>query len=206
MARNALPIEATRAAVKQLTDSGVKFATITVRDVREITGTGSFSTINDHLGAIRLEWIEAVPEGKVDLAELDPLIDAIQAIVNRKLSKAEARHENERIVDRQHLAKLSDDLALAAGENGALSAQLEEMQAENARLRDGIANAHNREAKLRGELEATRGLYAALLPLLGRESPGAQEHSGSHGTDAAGMLAAGLLNRPSSAKSGEANK
>lgn len=196
MAKAALPIEATRAAVKQLTDSGVRFATITVRDVREITGTGSFSTISDQLDTLRGEWIEAVPEGQVDLIELDPLTDAVQTIVNRKLAKAETRHEDERVADREKISSLSDDLELATEENRALAAQLEEAQAQNLALHESIATAREREATLRGELDATRALYDGLLPRIGPPPADAQDDQNQREADAAHALAAGQLKLP----------
>lgn len=199
MAKAALQIEATRAAVKQLTDKGARFATITVRDVRDITGTGSFGTISDHLGTLCGEWIEAVPEGQVDLVELDPLTEGIQTIVSRKLAKAEARHENERIVDRERLAKLSDDLELAIGENRALAAQLEQAQVQNLALQEGIGAVREREATLRGELDATRSLYKALLPHVAPPPRGDQPDVSGPGQNAANTLAAGLLQRSSPA-------
>lgn len=199
MAKAALPIEATRAAVKQLTDNGIRFATITVRDVREITGTGSFSTISDQLDTLRGEWIEAVPEGQVDLIELDPLTDAVQTLVNRKLAKAETRHEEERVADREKISSLSDDLELATEENRALAAQLEEAQAQNLALHDSIATAREREATLRGELDATRALYKALLPHVAPPPGGGQHDVSGPGQNAANTLAAGLLQRSSPA-------
>lgn len=166
--------ETVAAVTNGLVAQGVKPGDISGMMIREETGTGSLTTILNHLKRWNTQFQPAAPEVNLTADSMTAITSAVAALIHAASERVrdEERKANAANTVESERVRVERDDALALNEQ--IEAEREAAVAEAAALRTEVDEGRLREAALQGKLDALGGTLARVERLAAARLPASE--------------------------------